>query len=461
MNQLSSASPRIQLRDFSRSMGLKLLLVSGLALVMLIPSLFVNSIVNERTGRAEGVAKEIGGRAGGQQTFLGPTLSIPYNVSPLYKGLSFTQGTYVVFPTKGDASVRVRAQERRRSLFKVPVYQADLKFDAIFDLSGVPSSIPEGAELDWARARIVIGASDARGALEDGTLTAHGKTVTLVPTEPATNQNSRLPLSYFHAGLPELIQPNTTFNVTVNLRFSGAQRLAILAYGKGTHLTADGDWPSPGFDGGFLPVKRTVSAQGFTAEWSVPFSARGVPGEGTDAAVSALDQAAMGISFVEAADPYQSVSRSIKYALLLIGLLFLSYFVFEVTAGKRIHPAQYVLVGIAHMIFYLLLLSLAERIGFDWGFLVAGGATVLLLSANAEWIFASRVQGLRALFIFSLLYFFIYLLLRLEDNALLVGAVASFLAVAAVMYVTRNIDWYSSLPDGGVGIPAAAEKDAL
>jgi inner membrane protein len=156
----------------------------------------------------------------------------------------------------------------------------------------------------------------------------------------------------------------------------------------------------------------------------------------------------MGISFIEVADPYQSVNRSVKYALLFVGLLFLSYFVFEATSGKRVHLAQYVLVGVAHMIFYLLLLSLAERLGFDWGFLVAGGATVLLLSSNAKWIFASRAQGLRALFVFSLLYFFIYMLLRLEDNALLVGAVASFLAVAAVMYFTRNLDWYSSIVGG-------------
>ena len=153
-------------------------------------------------------------------------------------------------------------------------------------------------------------------------------------------------------------------------------------------------------------MKRTISAQGFTAEWSVPFIARGIPAEGPSNAVSALDHAALGILVIEVADPYQSVGRSVKYALLFIGLLFLSYFVFEATA-KRVHPAQYILVGIAHMIFYLLLLSLAERIGFDWGFLVAGGATVLLLSANAEWIFASRVQGLRALLAFSLLYFFI------------------------------------------------------
>jgi inner membrane protein len=457
LNQGSFLPLSVQIRNWSRSMGLKLLVVCGLALLMTIPSLFVNGVVEERTKRAKDVMEEISGRAGGPQTFLGPSLSIPYSIPPVYKGASPTLGVYVVFPTNGDASIKVRSQERRRSLFKVPVYQAELKFDATFDLTGVPSAAPAGAELDWTRAGIVIGVSDARGALADGTLTVNGKTSTFVPGENVGDQNPRLPLAYFGVRVSDLAKPNAVFNVAANLRFSGAQRLAVLAYGKSTRLVAEGDWASPGFDGGFLPVKRTVSAQGFTAEWSVPFIARGIPAEGTSNAVSALDHTALGISFIEVADPYQSVSRSLKFALLFIGLLFLSYFVFEATAGKRVHPAQYVLVGVAHMIFYLLLLSLAERIGFDWGFLVAGGATVLLLSANAEWIFASRVQGLRALFVFSLLYFFIYLLLRLEDNALLVGAVASFLAVAAVMYFTRNIDWYSSIP----AFSEAAEKDGV
>lgn len=459
MDQVSSSPFGVQIRNKSRSMGLKLLVVCGLALLMTIPSLFVDSVVEERTKRAKDVVEEISGRAGGPQTFLGPSLSIPYSIPPLFKGASPTLGVYVVFPTKGDARLKIQTEERRRSLFKVPVYQAELKFDATFDLTGVPSAAPAGVELDWSRAAIVIGASDARGALADGTLTVNGKTSTFVPAENVGEENPHLPLTYFGVGVPDLAKPNGTFDVTANLRFSGAQRLAVLAYGKSTRLVAEGDWPSPGFDGGFLPVKRTVSSQGFSAEWSVPFIARGIPAEGTRTAVSALDHTALGISFIEVADPYQSVSRSLKYALLFIGLLFLSYFVFEATAGKRVHPAQYVLVGTAHMIFYLLLLSLAERIGFDRGFLVAGSATVLLLSANAQWIFASRVQGFRALFVFSLLYFFIYLLLRLEDNALLVGAAASFLAVAAVMYFTRNIDWYSSLPAGGAQLSEAAANN--
>jgi inner membrane protein len=459
LDQVSSSPFGVQIRNRSRSMGLKLLVVCGLALLMTIPSLFVDSVVEERTKRAKDVVEEISGRAGGPQTFLGPSLSIPYSIPPLFKGASPTLGVYVVFPTKGDARLKIQTEERRRSLFKVPVYQAELKFDATFDLTGVPSAAPAGVELDWSRAAIVIGASDARGALADGTLTVNGKTSTFVPAENVGEENPRLPLTYFGVGVPDLAKPNGTFDITANLRFSGAQRLAVLAYGKSTRLVVEGDWPSPGFDGGFLPVKRTVSSQGFTAEWSVPFIARGIPAEGTKTAVSALDHTALGISFIEVADPYQSVSRSLKYALLFIGLLFLSYFVFEATAGKRVHPAQYVLVGTAHMIFYLLLLSLAERIGFDRGFLIAGSATVLLLSANAQWIFASRVQGFRALFVFSLLYFFIYLLLRLEDNALLVGAAASFLAVAAVMYFTRNIDWYSSIPAGGAQPSEAADKN--
>jgi len=156
-------------------------------------------------------------------------------------------------------------------------------------------------------------------------------------------------------------------------------------------------------------------------------------------------------SSIKLVDSYRSVSRSLKYVLLFLGLVFLTYFVLEATTGKRVHPAQYVLVGVAQLIFYLLLLSLSEKIGFDLAFLFSGGATVALQSVNANWVFVSRLQGIRALVTFSLLYVLIYLLLRLEDDALLIGAIASFLTVAAVMYFTRRIDWYSSLP--GIGAP--------
>jgi inner membrane protein len=485
MNDVSVLQSSLQGRTSSRSMGLKLIVVSGLALLMTIPALFVSGLVEDRTKRAEDVTREISGLVGGQQTFLGPTLTVPYTIPAQITGATAEHGVYIVFPELAGATVRTRTEERHRSLFKVPVFQADLNFDATFDLAGVPSAVPLGAVLDWTQAEIVVGVSDPRGALADGTLTVNGKTETFIPTEniasisPDSNNNQRLPLTLFGVkatvfgiapALPPLpagstpggVSPISKFHATAALRFSGAQRIAVLAYGKTTHLTMDGDWPNPSFDGGFLPVKRSVSNQGFSGEWSVPFIARGVRAEGRADSISGLDATALGVSFVELADPYQSVNRSLKYVLLFLGLLFLSYFIFEVTTGKRVHPAQYVLVGVAQIIFYLLLLSFAERIGFDLGFLVAGAATVILLSANAGWIFLSRVQGLRALVSFSLLYALIYLLLRLEDNALLVGAIASFLAVAAVMYFTRNIDWYSSLPSAtsqAQAAPSVVPKD--
>jgi len=442
----------LELRTRSRSMGLKLFIVCGLALVMTIPAFFVDSLVDERTHRANDVVRDISAHVGGQQTFLGPTLAIPYSVPALTTDGARRHGVYLVFPAQGSATVKTRTEERRRSLFKVPVFQADLNFNATFDLSGVPAAAESDVEFDWNHAEFIVGVSDARGALSDGSVTASGKTMTLAPAALTQNLllgpdlSRQMKLTLFGAKAIG-IQPDTQFNASATLRFSGAQRLAVLAYGKSTHLSLQGDWPSPSFDGGFLPVSRSVSPAGFNAEWSVPFIARGVRAEGTSDGISGLDATALGVSFIEVADPYQSVTRSLKFILLFNGMIFLSYFVFEVTTSKRVHPAQYALVGVAQIIFYLLLLSLSERIGFDFGFLIAGAATVVLLSTNARWIFASRLQGIRALAVFSALYALMYMLLRLEDNALLVGAVASFLAVAFAMYLTRSIDWYSSLPD--------------
>jgi inner membrane protein len=345
MNDLSTLQLSWQSRISSRSMGTKLMVVCGLALLMIIPSLFVEGLIQDRTRRAADVATEISGHVGGRQTFLGPTIAIPYSLQPQSRGDYVRHGIYLVFPKQASVVLKTETEERRRSLFKVPVFQADLKLDGTFDLSGVPAAAPQGAELDWSRAEIVVGVSDPRGALADATLTAGDTTSTLVPAENAPNmsfgsdQNQQLKLMLLGAKLDGIEKPNAQFKATTNLRFSGAERIAVLAYGKTTHLAAQGDWPSPGFDGGFLPVTRTVSGNGFTAEWSVPFIARAVRAEGPGDTITGLDAAALGISFIAVADPYQSVNRSLKYVPLFLGLVFVSYFIFEVTTGKRVHPA--------------------------------------------------------------------------------------------------------------------------
>jgi inner membrane protein len=262
----------------SLSMGMKLIVVCGLALLMAIPAFFVSGLVDDRTKRAEDVVKEISSHVGGPQTFLGPTLAIPYRIPAQSPAESARHGTYLVFPAQASAALRTTTEERHRSLFRVPVFQADLKLDASFDLSGVPAAAPQGAELDWKRAEIFVGVSDPRGALADATLTTDAKTVTLVPAEIAENitfggdQSRQVKLSLFGAKAGDMVKPDTQFHVTSTLRFSGAKRISVLAYGKTTHLTAQGDWRNPGFDGEIPPVNRDISSHGFTAEWSVPSS---------------------------------------------------------------------------------------------------------------------------------------------------------------------------------------------
>ena len=159
-------------------------------------------------------------------------------------------------------------------------------------------------------------------------------------------------------------------------------------------------------------------------------------------------------------DSYRSTMRSVHYITLFLGLVFLTYFLFEVKTGKRVHPAQYALVGIAQTIFYLLLLSLAEHLGFDLSFLIAGGSTVALFAWNTEWVFQSRKLALRSLAVFTAVYAFIYVLLRVEAYALLVGAITSFAAVAAAMYMTRNVDWYGGAPvvEGAVPVTGPTQS---
>lgn len=462
-------------------MGLKLLLVCALALVMTIPALFVFALLMDRTQRAQQVAEEVGGVLGGPQTFLGPVLAVPYTSLQTTAADGATparttqvSGTWFVFPVQGGAEVATESEVRRRSLFKVPVYTSEVKFDARFDLAEAGRTAPPGAAFDWSRAEMLVGASDARGATSDVMLTVNGQSAAATPGGALQDLSLRamdIPgrrvastgdgaMKLFGVSATPVAQPGAAFTAAATLKFTGASRIGVLPFAKTTSVVIRGDWPHPSFDGGFLPVERRVSGgpegapqgdgRGFSARWSVPFVARGVPAEGDAQALSNLGPGEVAVSFVEPANPYQSVQRSLKYALLFVGLVFLAYFLFEITTGKRVHPAQYILIGLAQIIFYLLLLSIAEHLGFDLGFLLAAGATVALISAYAGWVFESRRQGVRALVAFTVVYGLIYVLMRLEDYALLVGALASFAAIATVMYFTRRIDWYGGSNTSGV-----------
>jgi inner membrane protein len=360
-------------------------------------------------------------------------------------------GWYVISPEQGLANVAMKGASLHRGIFNVPVYEADADLDARFGAPPTSLNLPQGASVDWNAAQIVVGFSDLRGAKADvtGIFTDARGAKTKVTFAPASSIGLGSPSGQGGFGLvaapaAALLAGKSGGDLDVALRFTGAQRLSVLPYAKSTAVKVAGDWPAPSFDGGFLPEARQVGAQRFSASWSVPFIARGLSDHGTSDALSlqALGGKDLGVTFVPSNNPYTSVMRALKYAVMFVGLVFLTFFVFEALSGRRLHPAQYLLIGLAQMVFYLLLLSLSEYVGFDLAFAGAATATVALIGLYAGAAFKSRRYGVQALAIFAVVYGLIYLLMRLEDFALLAGSVASFVGLAAAMYLTRNIDWY-------------------
>jgi inner membrane protein len=285
--------------------------------------------------------------------------------------------------------------------------------------------------------------SDLRGA-KDARLTIGGRTLEVAPIEmmitEANGQPAQL-LRLLGASLDWTAEPAAgPLPVEATMIVAGAQSISLSAFAKDTTINLSGNWGSPSFDSGVLPDEREVTKDSFKAMWRIPFLARGVPGAGADLWFDRV--ISPGATLLDEGNPYQSVERALKYAPMFIGLVFLTYFLFEVTSRRRAHPAQYVLVGLAQTIFYMLLLSISEVMGFNPGFIIAATATVLALSLYAGSVFGSRAAMAKAFVVFSALYALIYVLLRQEDYALLVGSIASFLAIAGTMWMTRKLDWY-------------------
>lgn len=443
-----------------RSFGLKLMLVCALALMMAIPAGFVWVLVYARSSDAQAAIYEVADLRGGPQDLMGPAIVVPFDREVVVAVNNVNQvqtqmGRMVLFPETGRAVADLRTEVRKRGLQDVPVYTAVANFDATFDPARLFTEMPAGARMRWNEARIYMGMGDLRGA-KDATLTINGQALELAPAGMGGNNSfgpllSRpgllgAPLGWTAEPLPGPVP------VKAMLKVTGAQRVSVAAFARDTTIRLTGDWSSPSFGGGALPDTREVTKSGFTADWRIPFLARGTPGAGADLSFDALVANSPGATLLDGANPYQSVERALKYAPLFIGLVFLTYFLFEVTRGVRAHPAQYILVGLAQSVFYMLLLSISEVAGFTPGFLMAAAATVIALSTYAGSVFGSRAAMAKAFVVFSLLYGLIYVLMRMEDYALLVGSIASFVAIAGTMWMTRNLDWY------GVGRTAAPRQ---
>jgi inner membrane protein len=465
-NPLSGIIPR-------GSLGLKLLLVCLLVLAMGIPLLTVGAIVAERQNRAAQVTADIGGRAGGEQVVGGPMLLVPYQ-----RTVETTddqnrvqrrrvEGEYIVFAKTGAAATELNVDERRRGIYRAATYSAVTDFRAEFDPAAALAGVDSSYRFDWSGARIVMFVRDSRAIRDSAELRfSDGATATLEPlsdiaiqapepTMATTDVTDYSRSSYAPAaplgGLQAFAAPAplaggpAPFNVETRLSLGGAQRFALAAFAQDTTASIRGDRSDVSVQGFFQSSEAAEpNAQGFSSAWRVPFVARGIE-KSADLATFNLGTAAsrdMAVSFVASDDIYTGVMRAVRYGIMFVGIVFLATLIFEAVSGKKAHPAQYILVGLAQCVFYLLLLSITELIGFTPAFLVAAGATVLLLGYYAGVSFKSQAVGVRALAALALLYAAMYVLMTLEDFALFAGSVVAFVVIAATMIATRRIDWY-------------------
>lgn len=429
----------------TRSLGLKLLLVCALAALMSIPAIFVGIVLWDRMNQSDKATNEISQTVGGQQTLLGPVIAVAYTVpSPDPKEPPYS-GYYIVYPETGSATAKLDVKPKSRSIYVVPVFDSDVSFMAQFAaISKTPQALPSNARVDWERTRIIMGVSDLRGVKSEAALgLANGETRALEPA--AETQAGGYGLNIVGAPAADLVAAGQPFSVTANLRLTGAKRFAFLPFAKSTKSAISSNWADPSFEGGFLPSDdRSITDKGFNATWEVPYLARNVAASQASPSLSFDNLFArdMAVKLVKEDTAYRFIARSLKYSPLFIGLVFIAYFLFEVSSGRRVHPAQFILIGLAQAVFYLLLLAFSEHIGFDAAFAVAALAAVGQIGLYAGAVFGSRAYAMRALAVFAGVYVLLYVLMRLEDYALVVGAIASFVAIALTMWMTRNVDWY-------------------
>ena len=424
------------------------MVVMGVLLVALnVPLTMMCGVVSERATRRDGVVRDVSADWGGAQVVAGPLLSVPYRYSWTDTSGRAQSATsfYHFLPETLEIDGAIEPGERKRSLFTVVVFTARIKIRGQFAAPRLPDIKPTPDTVLWSEATVGVGVSDPRGIARASELSWNGKPRKFVPTAAASGIFS----SGMQAAVDGLDAERTAaIPFELELDVKGTREFRVLPAGNETTMKLASAWPHPSFVG-TTPDPPRIDANGFAASWRVPYFGRGFPPlwNGADQPLSErigqqAAAASFGVALIQPVDIYVQSERAVKYAVLFIVLTFVIAFVWEVTGGVLVHPIQYMFVGFTMCVFYLLLLSLAEHRGFDVAYAVAASATIGLLAWYWSWVLRGRWQGFLMGGALSVLYGYLYLLLRLEDYALLAGAAGLFAMLALLMFLTRRVNWY-------------------
>ena len=422
----------------------KFILVVILILALTIPLLFAFLLVAERQKYARQARAAVGQMWGGAQTVRGPFIVAPttrIREVRTKEGIERrTVREYAVFlPEDLQVQTDVKSEARARGIFTVPVYRSVIDVKGRFIKPQIRSFSQTGTEINWAEAVLVVTLDDVRGIKKTAQLTIDGSERKAFRAGISIDDSSRTP--GIHVPLePTQAQEGFAFSFTLELNGSGAIR--FIPAGGETQIQIRADWPHPSFAGAFLPDERSISDSGFTATWTIPRLARGQGQTIKMARFSHLMRTkAFGVEFFQPIRFYSLAERALKYAIGFIAIVFLAVFIMEIQSKRRVHWIQYLFVGLALVIFYLVLIGTSEHIGFDFGYLAAAAATSILVGSYVGVVMSSPPRGLALTGTIGLIYGLLYLLLRIEDYAMLIGSLAAFSLLAIVMFATRNVDW--------------------
>lgn len=433
------------MKNLKTNIYFKVTTITIIGLLLLIPTFMIENLISEREWTQDEAIREVSAKWGEEQTISGPFISIPYHryvkqFSPkdsIEKIIQIKEHLHIL-PTKLNISGNINPEKRHRGIYEIVVYNSKLNISGTFNQFDLKALDIQTKDILFDQAEFVVGINDLRGIEEQVNLNWNKEKVSFNPGVPTND----IAGSGINASLA--IDPNIDkiYDFDLSLDIKGSQKLYFTPVGKITDIDLSSEWPNPSFNGAFLPDHREVNDKGFNANWNILHLNRNYP-QIWAGSRNSIDPSSFGIDLLLPVDNYQKTYRSIRYAILFIGFTFLVFFFIEVLNKIFIHPIQYILVGVSLIVFYTLLLSISEHLKFNLAFIVSAIATLSLIAGYVRAILKSGKLTILIIGILTVLYSFIFVIIQLQDYALLIGSIGLFIILGLVMYFSRKIDWYN------------------
>lgn len=419
------------------SVIVKISMIAVLTLLMLIPVNMVQSLIREREENKTIVQEEISDKWGGQQRLVGPVLVLPYKTR-LTEGNPISVKYAYFLPDEYNVEGEMKPEERSRGIYQVLCYQSLMQVSGKFGFPDYSKLNLSEDQIQWEDAFLLVGVPALQGIKNKIDFNVNGKSLDILASVAPNDLLSsgltvKMPL--------DPVNTKEAYNFSFDLTLNGTDGLYFAPIGKHTSINMKSEYKTVTFIGDFLPNNRKIDQSGFDAQWEI-FDYNRNYAQMWVGQNSSINNSLLGVDLLLPVDQYQKTMRSAKYAIMFIVLTFVVFFMVELLNRKRIHPVQYLLVSFALVLFYSLLLALSEFIGFEWSYLISALAIVSLITAYSYSILKSKKQTLFMGMFLCALYVFLYVILQLEDMALLLGSVGLFITLAIVMYVSRKVDWY-------------------